>query len=302
MTQATNSRFIVGILIGILGAICFSSKAIFVKLAYREAPVDTIVLLALRMLMSLPFFVGTALYASSKADNTTFTARQWFLVAFTGIIGYYVSSFLDFEGLRYIPAGIERLVLFVYPTLVLLMSAVFLRKPVTRLQWTAVIVTYAGLFIAFRGEASLQEFDRAFVWGSALIFACAITYAIYIVMSGQLIPAIGAAKFNSYAMTFAGLAVLAHFFLRADASLLGQPAMVYVYSFLMAIVSTVIPSYLVAESIKRVGSNNAAIVASVGPVSTIVQAYFILQEPIHALQLAGTAFIIAGVWLIGRKR
>lgn len=296
------AHLIGGVAIGVLGSICFSTKAIFVKLAYREAPVDAITLLALRMLISLPFFVGSAFYASSKSDNRRFSNRQWLSVAMIGCLGYYVSSFLDFQGLKYISAGIERLVLFIYPTIVLLISATFLKHRISRMQWVAVLVTYGGLVLAFAGEASFQALDNTFIMGSLLIFGCAITYALYIVGSGQLIPSIGPAKFNSYAMTFAAIAVLIHYFAWSSGNLLGQPLMIYVYSALMAIVSTVIPSYLVAESIKRIGSGNTAIVASIGPVSTILQAYFFLQEPIHVMQVLGTALIIGGVLLIGRGK
>jgi drug/metabolite transporter (DMT)-like permease len=298
----SRSQLINGIIIGVLGSICFSTKAIFVKLAYRESSVDAITLLALRMLISLPFFVISAGYASSKEDNKRFSNRQWFLVALVGCLGYYVSSFLDFQGLKFISAGIERLVLFIYPTIVLVISASYLRQRITRIQWLAVAITYIGLLLAFYGEVRFQHVDSTFIVGSVLIFGCAITYALYIVGSGQLIPSIGAAKFNSYAMTFAAIAVLIHYFSFSSANLWGQPTAVYVYSALMAIVSTVIPSYLVAESIRRIGSGNTAIVASIGPVSTIIQAYFFLQEPIHITQIFGTLLIIGGVLLIGQRK
>ena len=298
----SRSQLINGILIGVLGSICFSTKAIFVKLAYRESSVDAITLLALRMLMSLPFFAASAGYASSKVDNQRFSNRQWLSVALVGCLGYYISSFLDFQGLRFISASIERLVLFIYPTIVLLISAFYLRQRITRIQWLAVSITYFGLMLAFYGEASFQHVDSKFMLGSMLIFGCAITYALYIVGSGQLIPSLGAAKFNSYAMTFAAVAVLIHYSFFSSGSLLGQPTAVYVYSALMAVVSTVIPSYLVTESIRRIGSGNTAIVASIGPVSTIVQAYFFLQEPIHTTQILGTLLIIGGVLLIGQRK
>jgi drug/metabolite transporter (DMT)-like permease len=298
----SRSQLINGILIGVLGSICFSTKAIFVKLAYRDSSVDAITLLALRMLISLPFFVASAGYASSKVDNQRFSNLQWLSVALVGCLGYYVSSFLDFQGLRFISASIERLVLFIYPTIVLLISAFYLRQRITRIQWLAVSITYFGLMLAFYGEVSVQHVDSNFMLGSMLIFGCAITYALYIVGSGQLIPSLGAAKFNSYAMTFAAVAVLLHYFFFSSGSLLGQPTAVYVYSALMAVVSTVIPSYLVTESIRRIGSGNTAIVASIGPVSTIVQAYFFLQEPIHTTQILGTLLIIGGVLLIGQRK
>ncbi len=302
INNKTYAYFAGGLLISLLGAVCFSTKAIFVKLAYRETDVDAVTLLALRMLFALPFFIISASFASSKSSNVRFTPRQWLGVAAVGCLGYYVSSLLDFIGLQYVSAGIERLILFIYPTLVLLMSSFLFGVRIKRKQWLALIITYIGLCFAFWGEISFQSNNANFFLGVFLIFVCAITYAGYIVGSGRLIPTLGAAKFNSYAMSFAGCAVLIHFFATSENSLFDQSGLVYLYSFSMAILATVIPSYLVAEGIKRIGSENAAIAGSIGPVSTILQANIILQEPIHSLQLLGTACVLAGVLMIGQKK
>ena len=299
--KKSYSYFLGGVIICFFGAICFSTKAIFVKLAYRETQVDAVSLLALRMIFSLPFFLVSAWWSSAKSENVPFTWKQWLAVAGIGCLGYYISSLLDFLGLQYVTAGIERLILFVYPTLVLLMSAFILKVKIKPIQWLALVITYAGLMLAFWGEVRFDNQSQTFYLGVILIFVCAVTYAMYIVGSGQLIPAIGAAKFNSYAMSFAALAVVLHFLFVNDNSLFNLDKQVYLYSFLMAIIGTVIPSYLVAIGIKRVGSGNAAIIGSVGPVSTIVQASFFLQEPIHLLQLVGTAFILGGVLMISKK-
>lgn len=299
---SSSGYFIGGVLIALAGAVCFSTKAIFVKLAYRDTGIDAITLLALRMLFSLPFFVVSAAFASRKQTNIKFTSKQWVIVAVVGLLGYYVSSLLDFLGLQYISAGMERLILFIYPTLVLLMSAVFFKQRINRYQWFALVITYAGLALAFYSEvdwSSSQNND--FYLGAILIFLCAITYALYIVGSGQIIPQVGAAKFNSYAMTFASAGVLLHYLVASDTSLFNLSPLVYFYSIMMALVSTVIPSYLVTEGIKRIGSDNAAIVGSIGPMSTILQAYIFLHEPIFVLQIAGTILILAGILLIGRK-
>ena len=299
--KKSYSYFLAGVVICLLGAICFSTKAIFVKLAYRETQVDAVSLLALRMIFALPFFLVSAWWSSARTENVPFTWKQWLAVAGIGCLGYYVSSLLDFLGLQYVTAGIERLILFVYPTLVLLMSAFILKVKIKPIQWLALVITYAGLMLAFWGEVRFDNQPQTFYLGVILIFICAVTYAMYIVASGQLIPAIGATKFNSYAMSFAALAVVLHFLIVNDNSLFNLDKQVYLYSFLMAIIGTVIPSYLVAIGIKRVGSGNAAIIGSVGPVSTIVQASFFLQEPIHLLQLVGTAFILGGVLMISKK-
>jgi drug/metabolite transporter (DMT)-like permease len=300
--MSIRSQFISGIFLCFFGAICFSTKAIFVKLAYHEESIDAIALLALRMIFSLPFFVVSAIASSNKSSNISFTGKQWIKIAVVGLLGYYVSSLLDFIGLQYISAGIERLVLFIYPTLVLLISAVVFRVRIRPLQWLALLITYSGLFIAFVGEVDLNAHQEDnFYWGTLLIFACAITYACYIVGSGRIIPHVGAAKFNSYAMSFACLGVLLHFFVFDNQSLFHFQPIIYVYAALMAVISTVIPSYLVSAGIKRIGSGNAAIVGSIGPVSTIIQAYFFLGEPVFLLQILGTLMIVVGVLVIGKS-
>jgi drug/metabolite transporter (DMT)-like permease len=297
-----RQQFVGGIVICLIGAICFSTKAIFVKLAYRDTSVDAVTLLALRMIFSLPFFVVSAAISSQKSDNVKFTLKQWMYVALIGSLGYYVSSLLDFLGLQYVSAGIERLILFVYPTFVLIMSALIFKARITRNQWIAVGITYAGLVTAFAGEISIYEDrDSKFYLGAFYIFACAITYAMYLVGSGRVIPQVGAAKFNSYAMSFACLGVLLHFFIVNDNSLLLLPTSAYAYGIAMAIVSTVVPSYLVTEGIKRIGSDNAAIAGSVGPVSTIMQAFIFLHEPIFATQIIGTMLVLIGVLLISKR-
>lgn len=297
-----NPYFVGGIIFCLLGAICFSTKAIFVKVAYRDTDVDAVTLLALRMLFSLPFFVFSALMSSRKSTNIRFTGNQWLAIAAVGCLGYYVSSLLDFLGLQYVTAGIERLILFIYPTLVLLISSTIFKTKITSWQWIALLVTYAGLIAACIPEINGTHTGENFWKGALLILVCALTYAMYIVGSGQLIPVVGAAKFNSYAMTFAAAAVLVHYLITGEHSLLGYNGKVYLFSFAMAIFSTVVPTYLIAEGIKRIGSGNAAIIGCVGPVSTILQASIFLQEPITALQLLGTGLILVGVFMVGKKK
>jgi len=300
MKQKT-SPFFFGVIICLLGAVCFSTKAIFLKLAYRDTEVDAVSLLALRMIFSIPFFLISAGISSSKESNVKFTTKQWIYVALIGCLGYYISSLLDFFGLQFVTAGIERLILFIYPTLVLLMNSLLFKQKIKPIQWLAVIITYLGLSLAFFSEVDFSSVQgENFLWGSFLIFVCAFTYAAYIVGSGKLIPVVGPLKFNSYAMSFACAGVLIHFFVTSEQSLIDFPNQVYFYSILMAILSTVIPSYLISMAIKRIGSDNAAIVASIGPVSTILLAYFFLNEAIFAMQIVGTVMILVGVLLISR--
>lgn len=302
--QEQKSLFVEGIFFALLGAVCFSTKAIFVKLAYRDTAIDAVSLLALRMIFSLPFFIGSAYLSSAKTNNVPFTLSQWVWVASIGCLGYYVSSLLDFIGLQYVSAGLERLILFIYPTIVLIMSSALFKTKIKPIQWIALIVTYLGLAFAFFSEVDFSsDQNKNLVFGSVCIFVCAITYASYIVGSGRLIPVIGASKFNSYAMSFASAGVLAHYFVNGSfRSLQNFSGTVYLYSFLMAIIGTVIPSYLVAGAMKRIGPDNTAIIGSIGPVSTILMAYFFLNENISFSQIIGTAFILIGVLLIGKQK
>lgn len=302
MSEKSSGYLLGGVLITILGSICFSAKAIFVKLAYFETTIDAVSLLALRMIFAIPFFLGSALITSSKKGNVKFTRKQWIYIAFIGCLGYYVSSLLDFLGLQYISAGMERLILFMYPTIVILMSAAILKERIKTKQIVALVLTYAGLLLAFAGEVNMgASNDPNFYLGCFLVFACAVTFAAYIVGSGKLIPLVGPVKFNSYAMSFAAIGVLLHFVITSDKSLLHLDNKVYLFSFLMAIISTVIPSYLRSEGIKRIGPETASIVTSIGPASTIIQANIFLDEPIFALQIAGTVLILSGVTLISWK-
>ena len=296
-----SGYWLIAILISLLGAICFSTKAIFVKLAYRDSDVDSVTLLALRMLFSLPFFLSTAFFSSRKNSNVKFTNKQWLYVAIIGCLGYYISSYLDFAGLRYVSAGIERLILFIYPTFVVLISALWFKEPIKKIQIAALLITYAGLLIAFVGEVQINLTGNNFYFGSLCILLCAVTYAIYIAGSGKLIPVIGSVKFNSYAMSFACAGVLLHFYLSNKNSLFELPSIVYLYALGMAIISTVVPSYLVAISLNRIGANNTAIIASIGPVSTILQAWYFLGEHVSLWQWLGTIFILCGVLMISWK-
>lgn len=273
-----------------------------VKKAFADTGVSALSLLTFRMLFSLPFYLVTAFVLSNKQDNIKFTAKDWWLIIFLGIIGYYLSSLFDFVGLQYVSAGIERLILFLYPTFVVLINAFMFGQVVTRTQKIALILTYIGIGIAYFGELNITAGGENFFWGSFLIFLCAITYASYLVGSGRLIPKLGASKFTAYVMLTATMGVLAHFFVASDYSQLVLTKELTTYAILLAVVATVIPSFLIAYGMKTIGANNTAIVTSIGPVSTILQAHWILGEHIFTAQIIGTILVIIGVLLIGWKQ
>jgi drug/metabolite transporter (DMT)-like permease len=290
-----------GILITVIGSIFFSTKAVIVKYAFAKTQVDAVSLLAVRMLFSLPFYIGVAWYAGRKKDNIKFTRKQWVQILGLGLIGYYLSSLFDFMGLKYVSAGLERLILFLYPTFVVLINALLFKEKISRLQRIALLLTYSGIVMAYVGELTVDSHNPDFFLGSFLIFICAITFASYIVGSGRLIPAVGVTKFTAYAMLASTTGVFFHFLLAGNYGILHESSRFIGYGLLLAIIATVIPSFLISAGMKRIGSNNVAIISSIGPVSTIIQAHFILNERIFAAQIAGTILIVTGVVLIGWK-
>lgn len=296
-------RQITGALMVFLSAVCFSSKAVIVKLAYHYQ-VDAVSLLTLRMFFAVPVFVLVGYFSSKASLNQALaqvSGRDYFWLVIMGLVGYYLSSLFDFLGLQYITAGLERLILFVYPTLVVLLSAIFLKKVISRNQVLALVLTYAGVLLVLVGDVHVES--RAnMIKGGLLVFISAIAYAAYLMGSGQLIPKFGTIRFTSYAMTLAALGVFGHYLAAGEQSLLQLPLPVYGYSLLMAMLATVAPAYLLSAGIQRVGAGNASIIASIGPISTILLAYIFLGEQVSFVQLLGTSIVLAGVLLISLRR
>lgn len=302
MTKTAHSTFtIAGFLVTFIGAVLFSTKAIIVKLAFANTSLDALTLLTLRMLFSLPFYLVAAWIGSSNKSNTKFTKTQWINIISLGLFGYYLSSLFDFVGLQYISAGLERLILFLYPTFVVLINVFLFKEKISRVQQLALLLTYAGIAIAYWGELDIDSSNQNFFWGSFLIFLCAVTYASYIVGSGRMIPKVGVTKFTAYAMLSSTAGVFIHFLLAGSSKNLVHIGEYWWWGLLLAIIATVIPTFLISTGMKKIGSNNVAIVSGIGPVSTIVQAYFVLGEKIFPAQIAGTILVVAGVLLIGWK-
>lgn len=288
-----------GILMMLAGAILFATKAIFIKLAYAYE-VSSISLLGLRMAFALPFFLLVG-YLKGRKDfqRPALTWRDRGIIFLLGLCGYYLASYMDFLGLQYLSAGMERLILFIYPTIVLLLGWLVFGQKILRIQWIATLVTYLGLAVAF----STSDFSTGsnFTKGALLIFGSAFTYAIFLVGSGQLAPRLGSVRFTSVAMTVAALGVLAHAaVVQAPFFTLATP--VYAYAFAIAIFATVIPSYLFTEGIRRIGAGDAAILGAVGPVATIVLEYVVLQETLDGVQWIGAMLVIIGVVIIGKNK
>lgn len=290
-----------GFLICMIGALLFSTKAIIVKKAFFDVKADALTLLTLRMVFSLPFYLIAAFVVSSSKSNKKMAAKEWLIVVLLGMFGYYLSSLLDFLGLQYISAGLERLILFLYPTFVVLINAFLFKEKIKGKVIWALVLSYLGIAIAYIGELKVDFNNPNFYWGSLLIFLCSITFAIYIAGSGYIIPKVGASKFTSYALLCSTAGVFIHYLLRGDYQALQRSNGLWWYGIMLAVVATVIPTFLLSYSTKKIGASNVAIISSIGPVSTILQAHYILGESIFFEQIIGTTMILTGILLLSLK-
>lgn len=293
----TTSRRLLasGLLLAGVGAIAASGKAVIVKLAYRHGA-DATTLLALRMLVALPFFVTMGAWAARRAP--ALSRGDLGRVALLGFSGYYLSSYLDFLGLQYISATLERLILYLSPTLVVLIALLVLRQRPTRLQVLALLVSYLGVLLAFGHDIQLD--GRRTLLGAALVFASALSYAVYLFGSGQAVARIGAVRLTAYASTVACVLCIGQYLLLQPLAALGrQPPPVYWLSLLNGTVCTVLPVLAIMLGVKRIGSSLAAQVSMLGPVSTIVLSVWLLDEPMGPWQGAGTVLVLLGVLLVG---
>ncbi len=288
----------VGPVCSVLGVLGFSFKAILIKLAYAWHPVDAVTLLTLRMLFAAPFFVAMAWWAGRRPGARPITRRDWRALAWLGFIGYYLGSLLDFIGLMYITAALERLVLYLYPTMVLLLSVALRGLRVTQRQVVALALSYAGIALVFAHDLTFGGDDRALWIGGALVFASALTYAVYLVGAGDVIARLGSMRFIAWAMLASCVFVFAQFALTRDLAALAVPRSIYALSLAMAVFSTVVPTWLIAEAVRRLGANTSSLMGSLGPVFTIGFGAMILGEAVHWIQLAGAALVLGGVMLV----
>ena len=300
VSAARHSNDWLGPLFAVLGVLGFSFKAILIKLAYRAAPIDPVALLTLRMLYSAPFFVAMAWWAGRAAGAQPIGARDARLLIALGFIGYYLSSLLDFLGLQYITASLERLVLFLYPTIVVVLSAMFLHQPITRRAVAALALSYAGIALAVWHDIRVSGDAATTALGSALVFGSAVGYAMYLVGAGGVIARLGSSRFIAWAMLASTVFVTLQFVLTRPWSALDVPASVHGLTLAMAVFSTVLPTWMIAESVRRIGASTSSLVGSLGPMFTIGFGALLLGESVNLLQLAGVALVLAGVMLVSR--
>jgi drug/metabolite transporter (DMT)-like permease len=293
--------FSAGALLAFSAAAAFSLKAIFVKLAYLYH-VDAVTLLALRMLFALPMLLAAAFW-SSHSHPHRMTRKDWTAVLFLGFAGYYLSSLFDFMGLAYITAGLERLILFLYPTIVALISVFLFKKPIGRAGVLALVLSYLGIALATVHDVRASGDAHAVLVGGGLVFACTITYAIYIAGSGQVVGRMGATRFSAFATCVAAACVLVQFAVQNPVhALVAQPWQVYMHAGAMAVVSTVLPIFMTSKAIQMIGAAKVSMIGAVGPVATIFFGWWFLGEEISMQQMIGAAFVLAGVIIVARKR
>ena len=291
-----------GLTLVLLGALGFSAKSILIKLAYGISDkVDAISLLALRMLFALPFFLMVAFWHHKKSvGSQALQKKQWLLVVVLGLMGYYLASYLDFLGLQYISAGLERVILFLYPTFVVLLSAIAFKRIITLREIVALGLSYIGMICVFIDNLTTEA--PGLILGSASVLASAVVFACFTMGSGVMVKQIGSARFTAYTMTVASLVTLLHFGLERQGGLDDFPTDVYWLALLMAVFSTVLPAFFMNAGIKRIGAGSASIISSAGPIGTLVLAFIILDEVVTAIQVAGTVLVLTGVYIVGRAR
>ncbi len=295
--QALSARksIATGLLLAVGGSIAFSGKAIIVKLAYRYG-VDAVTLIMYRMLFALPIFAVMAWWASR--GRPALARKDWLGVAGLGFTGYYLASFLDFAGLAYITASLERLILYLNPTLVVLLGWLLYRRGIRWPQALAMLISYCGVALVFGQEATLQGSNVA--WGTLLVFLSAVSYAIYLVYSGEMVQRLGALRLVGLATTVACLLCLAQFaLLRPLSAAIVAPQVVWL-SVLNATLCTAAPVLMVMMAIERIGPGMTAQVGMVGPLSTILMGIWILDEPFTGWVVAGTALVVAGIFVFTR--
>ena len=283
--------------LALLAAFGFSLKAIFVKLAYPYG-VDAITLLVLRMGFSLPVFLWVGL-ASRKAGGDL-SAGDWGKLLVLGCLGYYGASILDFWGLEYISAGLERLILFTYPTLTILIGVLFQGKPFTRREGVAVALCYSGIGFAFLHDLNLGDTHSVLI-GGALVFGSSVSYALYLSGSAAMISRLGAMRFSALASLVSSVVILVHFMAAHRLAAFVQPLPVYGWGLAMAAFATVIPVFAQAAAIRHVGAGRASLFSMVGPILTIGFGWWLLGEHISAAQITGALFVVIGILIVSRK-
>jgi drug/metabolite transporter (DMT)-like permease len=291
MTQGSRSALV----LAALGAVLFSAKAVVVKLCYRYGA-DTETVLALRMLFSLPFFWGAVWWYTVNRRPAPMLPGDRIKVLLLGFIGYYLSSYLDFLGLQYVSVGLERIILYLNPTIVLVLSAVVVKKRIDARQWLAMGVAYAGVLLVFLHDTRIDG-EQTLI-GSSLVFMCAITYAVCLIFAGEIVSRVGSLRLVAYASASSTFFCVLQALVRHPSGMISQVPEVYGLSLLNASVCTFVPMLLIMAAVKQVGSGLAAQAGVMGPVATVFLGWYFLGEPIGVLQALGVAIVLASMGML----
>ena len=292
----------IGVALAVLAAFGFSFKAILIKLSYavpQATPVHPVTLLSLRMLLSLPAFVWVAWHTSRSAPPLT--RRDWGMLLLLGLLGYYGASLFDFLGLQYISAGLERLILFTYPTLTILIGVLFMGKTLQRREVISLLLSYAGIGLAFMHDLEFSGEASAVMIGGMFVFASSLTYSLYLSGSAPMIMRLGSARFTALVMIVSTGAAMAHFAVTLPLSAYDLPPSIYAYVIAIVAFSTVLPMFMQSASIRRIGTSRSVLIGTLGPVLTIFFGWWILDEPLSLAQMAGTGLVLFGVYLVSRR-
>jgi drug/metabolite transporter (DMT)-like permease len=287
-----------GIAFALIGILAFSFRPILIKLSYAAHPVSPVTLLFLRMTLSLPFFLVIGWWLRNQQPRLT--RRDWMGIVGLGFLGYYAASFLDFVGLQWVGAGVGRLILYLFPTLVLLLSFLFLKKTPGVREIVALVVSYAGIALVVSNQVGAE--NRLFALGAALVFASALCYAVYLVAGSQVVKRVGSMRFTAYSTVVATVPAVIQFVVMEPLAALDLPGAVWTYAIILATVSTVLPLFLQAEALNRIGANHFALMGAIGPVSVALTSALGLDEPFTAVQALGGALVIFGVLLVTLKK
>lgn len=298
-SSAARSAYTTGIGLALVTIVLFSLKGIFAKFAYRHG-VDAVSMMGLRMAFAFPFFAAVALWLRRGPPLTPLTKRDFLSVGLLGFVGYFLASWLDFLGLEYVTAGMERLLLFIFPTLVVLLSAFFFAKPIGVREVAALVTTYAGVALVVTGALGTGQ-NKNIVLGAAFVFASAIGYAVYLVFGSETIKRVGAMRFTAYAMMIAAVPAILMWVVRRPHEVFALPAQAYGWCLTLAVFSTVVPLFCQSAALKRIGANQFALLGALGPVCTILIGYIALGERLAAMQWAGAAAVVAGVMIVTLK-
>ena len=299
MIKLEQPHILLGFLYAFLGTLLFSLKSIFIKLAYAQG-LNTDSVLMLRMAISLPLYLVIIAYLYRKNNTSLSLIRQSFgLIIFLGFIGYFLASWLDLKGLEYITAGLERLTLFTYPIFVTILGALFFKTPIKKKIVITLVLTYLGLWIIFNQEAVVNTSNKTL--GLMLVTLSALSYSFYVLLSKNIIHKIGSLWFTALAMSVSSVFVLVYYGLFLDWNNLVVTNQAWWLVVSLAIISTVIPSFLISEAIAKIGSAQTGIVGTLGPVITIVLAVIILNEPFTGYHIIGISLVMIGVMLLTVK-